>query len=83
MLLTTVDFPVPLTPADQDIQVLIEIYDGAIQKTAFPGYGFKLGLLHCLGLPFPWVQPNAGPWIEEGLTQTFDANVGHLDPARR
>ena len=65
-------------PADQHIEVFIEMHSGVSQEPAFPGHREKLGMRFGIRIT---VQADAGGRVEKGLTERLDRDFGHLDEA--
>ena len=68
-------------PADEDVEIGVEVNGSAVEKAPFPSECNELRVLLRLKLAFLGIEADAGARIEEGLPQPLDAEFGHLDPA--
>ena len=67
-------------PANEYVQIWVEAKGRAIEKSALPRQRDELGMFFRGGVAR---QPDPRPRIEKGLPQTFNCDLGHLDPAGR
>src|SRR2546425_6066376 len=66
------------SPADQNIQVFVEMNSSPIQEASLPSYRHKLNVVLWNRITD---KTYAGYRIEESLAHAFDADLRHLDPA--
>ena len=60
------------SPPYQDVQILIEVYDGTVKEPSLPRHAEEFRMLFRLGVT---IQPYPRVRIEERLTQPLDGNL--------